>query len=105
MTIRGLRGARAGGLALALVSAGCDREVPPQSRAGTPELREALFDSLIARTAAREAFSAPKEAHWGFDPLEGNPALPDEEVLLTRENFRTYYPDLLGRALRHLGHG
>ena len=35
--------------------------------------------------------------------LEGNPAHPDELVLLTRENFRTYYAELLRRALAHLG--
>jgi hypothetical protein len=34
--------------------------------------------------------------------LEGNPAHPDELVLLTRENFRTYYPELVRRALEHL---
>ena len=34
--------------------------------------------------------------------LEGNPAHPDELVVLTRENFRTYYPELVRRALEHL---
>ena len=34
--------------------------------------------------------------------LEGNPAEPDERLVLTRENFRTYYPELLRRAMAYL---
>jgi hypothetical protein len=47
---------------------------------GTPELRAALFDSILAWTADREAFSPPKNAALGFDPLEAMAALRDEVV-------------------------
>jgi hypothetical protein len=47
---------------------------------GTPELRAALFDTILARTARREAFSPPKEAALAFDPLESMRALRSRVV-------------------------
>jgi hypothetical protein len=34
--------------------------------------------------------------------LEGNPALPKEPLPITRDNFRTYYDQLLGRVFAYL---
>ena len=34
--------------------------------------------------------------------LEGNPALPDELFLLTRNNFDIYYQELVRKALEYL---
>lgn len=62
---------RVGALALPLAAAaGCGPGEEASSRAGTAELRAALFDTIIALTEAREAFSSFKEEHWGFDALE-----------------------------------
>lgn len=55
-----------------------DQESP--SALGTPELRSALFDSILVWTADRAAFSPPKNAAWSFDPLEAMAALRDEVV-------------------------
>ena len=54
-----------------LTQTGCRPDVPQISGpAGTPELREALFDSILAMTARRAAFSVPKQEALGYDPLE-----------------------------------
>jgi len=62
---------RAGlGLILTALLSGClvDAGAPPDP-VGTPELREALFDSILVRTARREAFSQPKNEALGYEPL------------------------------------
>jgi len=60
---------------------GCQPPTPESSAAvGTPELRGALFDSILVWTADRAAFSPPKNAAWSFDPLEAMAALRDEVV-------------------------
>ncbi|MBT8396602.1 MAG: hypothetical protein KJN92_06535, partial [Gemmatimonadetes bacterium] len=62
------------GVCFLLGSSACDRgirESPVRpGPAGNPELREALFDSILAMTARRSAFSLPKQEALGFDPLE-----------------------------------
>ncbi len=44
----------------------CSTEPGP---VGTPEMRAALFDTILARTERREAWSPIKNANLGFDPI------------------------------------
>lgn len=53
--------------AAVLFLAGCGE--PPTDRVGTPELRAALFDTILARTERREAFSPVKQERLGYEPL------------------------------------
>jgi len=54
-----------------LAPSGCDGSPPTLSGSvGTPETREALFDSILAMTARRGAFSQPKNETMGYDPLQ-----------------------------------
>jgi hypothetical protein len=55
------------GFLLLLFLPGCE---PTPRPLGTSELREALFDSILDRTAGRTAFSQPKQVALAFDPLE-----------------------------------
>lgn len=52
----------------------------PSSAIGTPELRAALFDTILARTQRRESFSAIKNELLGFDPLVDMAALRESVV-------------------------
>ncbi len=54
--------------------------------AGTPELREALFDSILAMTARRGAFSVPKEDALGYDPLDEMEKLRESVVQADTED-------------------
>lgn len=60
-------GFRAVGLPLLLLVGGACGGV--EGPAGTPELRGALFDTIVARTARRDAFSPPKQRALDYDPL------------------------------------
>ncbi len=61
-------------------ASGCAPGQEAASRAGTADLRAALFDTIMALTAAREAFSPFKEEHWGFNALDAMAAYRDEFV-------------------------
>ncbi len=89
---------------LLLAGWGCSPAGDAVPRAGTPDLRAALFDSIISLTAAREAFSPPKEEHWGFDPLESMSALRDELIAADTEEALFYALEKLSNARndRHL---
>lgn len=79
--------------------AACD--APTQtSRAGTPELRAALFDTLLAQTARREAFSPPKEAAMAYSPLEEMALLRDDFVAADTEEELYYALVRLSNARR-----
>jgi hypothetical protein len=67
---------------------------------GTPELRAALFDSILAWTADREAFSPPKNAALDFDPLEAMAALRDDVVTADTEEDLYYALLRLSNARR-----
>ncbi|MGW8265438.1 MAG: hypothetical protein ACWGSQ_03670, partial [Longimicrobiales bacterium] len=67
---------------------------------GTPELRSALFDSILAWTADREAFSPPKNVALGFDPLEAMSALRDEVSNAGSEEALFYALSRLSNARR-----
>jgi len=76
------RGAPASGLLILLLGAvacGSERSWGSDA-AGTPELRAALFDSVVAMTERREAWSEPKNEALSFDPLEEMRALRDTVV-------------------------
>jgi len=73
---------------------------PPPGPIGTPALREALFDSILAMTARREAFSPPKEAALGFDPLAAMEALREDVVGAETEDALYYSLVRLSNARR-----
>ncbi len=54
------------------------------------------------RPVARCSWSVGYSIRPNGEILEGNPALPQERVPLTRANFATYHDDLLERALTYL---
>jgi len=67
---------------------------------GTPALRAALFDSILAWTADREALSPPKNASLGFDPLEAMSSLGDEVSGADSEEALFYALSRLSNARR-----
>jgi hypothetical protein len=77
---------------------GADRT--PSGALGTPELRAALFDSILVWTADREAFSPPKNAALGFDPLEAMAALRNDVVEAATEEDLYYALLRLSNARR-----
>ena len=90
-------------LVLSLMSS-CAPAGDASSRAGTPELRAALFDTIMALTASREAFSPVKEEHWGSNPLEWMAAYRDEFVAADTEEALFYALEKVSNARndRHL---
>ncbi|MXX55710.1 MAG: hypothetical protein F4X15_06760 [Gemmatimonadetes bacterium] len=82
---------RIGAIALfAAVVAACDGTGTPPGPAGTPELRGALFDTIVARTERREAFSPVKNECLGFDPVAAMAALRDDVVAADTEEALYY---------------
>lgn len=89
---------------LALLLAGCGPEAPATADRGigigTPETRAALFDTIYARTARREAFSPPKNAALGFDPLAAMMELRPRVVAAETEEALFYAIAEVGHARR-----
>jgi hypothetical protein len=84
-----------------LMAMACGQEAPDYpGPTGTSELREALFDSILARTARRGAFSVPKQEALGFDPLEEMEQLRDEVVAADSEEDLFYALLRLSNARR-----
>jgi hypothetical protein len=96
--------ARALAVAVALILPtgwGCQAPpAPPQGPLGTPELRAGLFDSIMAWTADREAFSPFKNAALGFDPLAEMAALRDEVAGAETEEALFYALHRMSNARR-----
>ncbi len=67
---------------------------------GTPELRAALFDTILARTERRESFSAIKNERLGFDPLDAMTALRETVVSADTESELYYALARLSHARR-----
>lgn len=91
--------------ALGLVSAAaCAPDTPaditPASGVGTPELRAALADTILARTERREAFSPHKLEHFGFDPLEAMRAVRPEVVAAETDEALFYALARMSHARR-----
>jgi hypothetical protein len=86
---------------LVTVTASCGTQPPAGPGAlGTPESRGALFDSILAWTADRAAFSPLKNASLGFDPLQEMAALRDEVVQADSEEALFYALLRLSNARR-----
>ena len=90
------------GLLLAALLSGCMASDEPPAETGgadvgTPELRAALFDTILARTERRDAFAEVKNAALGYDPMEEMRALRDTVVQADTEE-RLFY------ALARLSH-
>ena len=74
----------------ALLAAGCAEPDPEGSgfasrRVGDESMRATLFESILARTEAREAFSPVKNESLGLDPLEAMRALRERVVAADTE--------------------
>lgn len=92
------------GIVLALSTAtsalvGCGPPAP--GPLGTPELRAALFDTLLARTARRDAFSPVKETALGYDPMEEMRGLREMVVGAATEEELFYALARLSHARRN----
>jgi hypothetical protein len=93
---------------LAVFSLGCGQEAPlPPQTVGTPELREALFDSILVMTARRGAFSVHKQEALDYDPLEEMETLRSEVVGAETEEALFYALHKMSNARRdrHLSLG
>lgn len=93
----------------AMLAAGCAEPGPggsgsASSRVGDESMRAALFESILARTEAREAFSPVKNETLGLDPLEAMRALRDRVVAADGEEDLYYALAALSasRRDRHL---
>ncbi len=84
------------GLTLAVI--GCSEAAFP--KAGTPELRAELFDTIIARTQRREAFSPVKNERLDFDPIQEMGRLRDVVVSADTEQDLYYALARLSHARR-----
>jgi len=93
---------------LLLTQSGCSGDMPRlPGPAGTPQLRGALFDSILAMTARRAAFSVPKQEALGYDPLVEMETLRAEVVGADAEEDLFYALVRLSNARRdrHLSVG
>ena len=89
----------------ALLAAGCAEPGPDGSgsasrRVGDESMRAALFESILARTEAREAFSPVKNEALGLDPLGAMRALRDRVVAADGEEELYYALAALSAARR-----
>ncbi|MEM7415703.1 MAG: hypothetical protein AAF389_09430 [Gemmatimonadota bacterium] len=78
----------------------CGSEPGP---AGTTEMRAALFDSIVAKTERREAWSPVKNAALGFDPMAAMRAERDAFIAADTEE-ELYYAILRLSAARRDRH-
>jgi hypothetical protein len=72
----------------------------PGGKAGTPELRAALFDTIMVRTERREAWSLVKNTNLGFDPVASMRALRGDFVAASTEEQLFYELSRLSTARR-----
>jgi len=83
----------------AMVVLGACAEAPSE-KAGTPETRAALFDTILARTERREAWSPIKNENLGFDPIQAMRAERDAFVSAETEEELFYAISRLSNARR-----
>ena len=92
---------QAGAVALFVAAvAACNTTETPPGPVGTPALRGALFDTIVARTERREAFSPVKNERLGFDPIAAMRALRDDVVAAETEEALYYALARLSHARR-----
>jgi len=84
--------------AAALVAAACAEQ--PNGAAGTPELRLALFDTILARVERRDAFSEVKKRTLAYDPLADMRALRNDVVDANSQEALFYALQRLSNARR-----
>ncbi|MCH7563547.1 MAG: hypothetical protein IH968_06970 [Gemmatimonadetes bacterium] len=72
----------------------------PSNKVGTPEMRAALFDTIMARTERRAAWSPIKNETLGFDPVQAMLALREEVVSAETEESLYYAIAKLSHARR-----
>ena len=72
----------------------------PSAKVGTPEMRAALFDTIMARTERREAWSPIKNQNLGFDPVQAMHAVRDDVVSAETEEDLYYAIAKLSHARR-----
>jgi hypothetical protein len=91
--------------AVLVVTASCVE--PPPGAAGSPALRGALFDTILARTERREAWSPIKNETLDFDPMAEMRALRSEVVAADSETSLYYALQRVSNARRdrHLSVG
>jgi hypothetical protein len=68
----------------------------------TPEVAQTTLEDANT-TAWLRQWTVGHTIRPNGELLEGNPPEPVEHFPVTRENYRTWYAEALGRALRHLG--
>lgn len=93
-------GATLAGLLIAVAVSACGGGDDRTGRIGTPELRGALFDTILARTERREAFSPVKNERLGFDPLAAMTVLRDDVMAADTEDELFYALARLSHARR-----
>ncbi len=69
----------------------------------TWEWEEILHFPLSGKPIVRYMWSIGHTIRPNGEVLEGNPAEVDELIPVTRDNYLSYYPMLVARALEHLG--
>ncbi len=74
--------------------------MPAGGYSNTWEWEEDLRFPISGEPIVRYMWSIDHTIRPNGEIVEGNPAAVDESVPLTRDNFETYYPDLVARALR-----
>ncbi len=82
----------------AVLATGCGEATP--AVLGTAELRAELFDTIMARTERREAWSPVKNEALGFDPVAAMRALREDVVGAESEDELFYALERLSTARR-----
>jgi hypothetical protein len=77
--------------------------MPGGGYSNTWEGEETLLLPGSEKPLARFMWSIGQTIRPNGEVLEGNPALVDEWIPLTRDNYLEYYPILVRRALARLG--
>ena len=77
--------------------------MPAGGYSNTWEWEETLYFPISGKPVVRYMWSIGHTIRPNGEVLEGNPALVDEYVPVTRDNYLQYYPTLIERALTHLG--
>lgn len=77
--------------------------MPAGGYSNTWEWEETLYFPISGKPVVRYMWSIGHTIRPNGEILEGNPALVDEYVPVTRDNYPRYYPTLIERALTHFG--